>query len=103
MHYIQVSQVLIEFFENSTIEMNGKENYIAELKVARAFYYYLLLEAFGNVPIIDRFDVPDGYLPATEPRSKVFEFVESELKNNINNLSEVLINGTQKCFWHVYI
>ena len=55
--------------------MNGKENYIAELKVARAFYYYLLLEAFGNVPIIDRFDVPDGYLPATEPRSKVFEFV----------------------------
>ena len=36
-----------------------KKNYIAELKVARAFYYYLLLEAFGNVPIIDRFDVPD--------------------------------------------
>lgn len=79
-------------FENSTIEMNGKENYIAELKVARAFYYYLLLEAFGNVPIIDRFDVPDGYLPATEPRSKVFEFVESELKNNINNLSEDVLN-----------
>ena len=49
-----------------------KKTYIAELKVARAFYYYLLLEAFGNVPIIDRFDVPDGYLPATEPRSKVF-------------------------------
>ena len=72
--------------------MNGKENYIAELKVARAFYYYLLLEAFGNVPIIDRFDVPDGYLPATEPRSKVFEFVESELKNNINNLSEDVLN-----------
>lgn len=77
---------------NSWSEMNGKENYIAELKVARAFYYYLLLEAFGNVPIIDRFDVPDGYLPATEPRSKVFEFVESELKNNINNLSEDVLN-----------
>lgn len=67
-------------------------NHFLSLKVARAFYYYLLLEAFGNVPIIDRFDVPDGYLPATEPRSKVFEFVESELKNNINNLSEDVLN-----------
>lgn len=79
-------------FENSTIEMEGKNNYISELKVARAFYYYLLLETFGNIPIIDRFDVPDGYLPSTEPRSKVFEFVESELKENINNLSKDVLN-----------
>jgi hypothetical protein len=75
-------------FENSTIEMEGRNSYISELKVARAFYYYLLLETFGNIPIIDRFDVPDGYLPKTESRSKVFEFVETELKNNIDNLSE---------------
>ncbi len=75
-------------FENSTVEMEGKNKYISELKVARAFYYYLLLEAFGNVPIIDRFDVPDGYLPTTEPRQKVFEFVESELKNNVDNLND---------------
>ncbi|WP_294593789.1 RagB/SusD family nutrient uptake outer membrane protein [uncultured Bacteroides sp.] len=75
-------------FENSTIEMPSRKNYISELKVARAFYYYLLLETFGNIPIIDRFDVPDGYLPATESRAKVFEFIETELKNNIDNLSE---------------
>lgn len=75
-------------FEHSTVEMEGKDKYISELKVARAFYYYLLLEAFGNVPIIDRFDVPDGYLPATKSRKEVFEFVESELKNNMDNLSE---------------
>ena len=79
-------------FENSSIEIPAKKNYISELKVARAFYYYLLLEAFGNVPIIDRFDVPDGYLPATESRTKVFQFVETELKDNIDNLSEDRLN-----------
>ena len=81
------------------------------IKSSSRILLLLTTRSFGNVPIIDRFDVPDGYLPATEPRSKVFEFVESELKNNINNLSEdvlntygtFLINGTQKCFWHVYI
>ena len=75
-------------FEHSTLEMEGKDKYISELKAARAFYYYLLLETFGNVPIIDRFDVPDGYLPPTQSREKVFSFVETELKDNMDNLSE---------------
>ena len=44
------------------------------------------------LPIIDRFDVPDGYLPATESRAKVFQFVETELKDNIDNLSEDRLN-----------
>lgn len=75
-------------FENSTIEMADKDIYISELKVARAFYYYLLIEAFGNVPIIDRYDVPEGYLPPTKTRAEVFSFIETELKNNMDNLSE---------------
>jgi starch-binding outer membrane protein, SusD/RagB family len=66
----------------------GKENYIAEIKVARAFYYYLLLDNFGNVPIVIQFDVPDGFLPTQSTRKQVYDFVESEIKSNIELLSE---------------
>ena len=75
-------------FENSTIHMEGREKFISELKVARAFYYYLLVETFGNVPIVDRFDVPEGYLPSTKSRTEVFRFIETELKNNMDNLED---------------
>ncbi|MEG1611630.1 MAG: RagB/SusD family nutrient uptake outer membrane protein [Alistipes sp.] len=81
------NRVLFQF-ENSTVEMKGKEKFISELKVARAFYYYLLIEAFGNVPIIDRFDVPEGYLPATKSRTEVFHFIEKELQENKDNLAD---------------
>jgi len=66
----------------------GKENYIAEIKVARAFYYYLLLDNFGNVPIVTKFDVPDGFLPTQSTRQQVYDFVETEIKTNIDLLSE---------------
>ena len=75
-------------FENSTIDMEGRDKFISELKVARAFYYYLLVETFGNVPIVDRFDVPEGYLPETKSRQEVFNFIESELLDNMDNLDD---------------
>ena len=33
---------------------------VAEIKVARAHYYYHLLSLFGNVPIETNYNVPDG-------------------------------------------
>jgi hypothetical protein len=41
----------------------------------RAFYYFLMLDNFGNVPILEKFgdDTP------TSPRSEVFDFIENEI------------------------
>lgn len=61
---------------------------IAELKVLRASYYYVLDNLFGNVPIVTRFDVPDGFLPDQSQRKDVYEFIVSELTENIPLLSE---------------
>ncbi|MBQ8839348.1 MAG: RagB/SusD family nutrient uptake outer membrane protein [Bacteroidales bacterium] len=61
---------------------------ISELKVARAHYYYHLLSFFGNVPIETEFNVPEGYLPKTRTRKEVYDFVVSEIRNNMDNLSE---------------
>ncbi|MFD1257638.1 RagB/SusD family nutrient uptake outer membrane protein [Mucilaginibacter terrae] len=56
----------------------SKASSIAEVRAMRALYYFFMMETYGNVPIISQFPVNE--LPATQPRAKVFEFIESELK-----------------------
>lgn len=66
----------------------NQESVIAELKVLRASYYYILVDLFGNVPLVTQFDVPDGFLPTQTPRKEVYEFIISEITGNIPLLSE---------------
>lgn len=66
--------------------------FVAELKIIRAFGYLQLIDNFGNVPIVDRFDVPAGFLPENDPdfnagRKAVFNFIEKDLLDNIDLLS----------------
>lgn len=70
-----------------------KTSIVSELKVLRASYYYILDDLFGNVPIVTKFDVPDGYLPEQSSRKEVYEFIIKELTENIPNLSEE-VNST---------
>jgi hypothetical protein len=62
-----------------SVDAELADKFIAELRGLRALYYYWLMDTFGNVPIVTRFDVEEGFLPATEPRANVFSFVEQEL------------------------
>jgi hypothetical protein len=71
---------------NLPMEEVEAQKTLAELKTLRAFYYYLLLDNFGNVPIIDKYDVPDDFLPTQSTRQEVFDFVIDEIESNINNL-----------------
>jgi hypothetical protein len=63
------------------------ESLIAEIKLLRASYYWVLIDFFGNVPIIERFDVPEGFLPEQNTRTEVFDFIVEEVKNNIQKVS----------------
>ena len=72
--------------ETAGVELD--EATVAEIKVARAHYYYHLLSLFGNVPIETNFDVPDGYFPETHSRKEVYDFVVRELRENMDKLSE---------------
>jgi len=60
---------------------------IKELRGLRAFYYFLGLDMFGNVPLVDRFDVPAGFAPKNMTRKEIFNFVEQELLAVIPELS----------------
>jgi len=70
------------------IDPDALESTISELKVLRASYYYVLLDLYGNVPIITQFDVPVGFLPEQSSRGEVYDFIVGELVENVDHLSE---------------
>lgn len=79
---------LLSQIEDGTIGVEGeaKEKLISELKVLRASYYYILVDFFGNIPIVT--DYKDVELPQQSTRVEVFNFIVKEITDNISNLSE---------------
>lgn len=67
------NQILTMFDAVPEGELRNKQ--FAEIRMMRAFYYFLMLDNFGNVPILEKFgdDTP------TSTRAQVFAFVESEI------------------------
>jgi starch-binding outer membrane protein, SusD/RagB family len=65
------------------VKEEDKISLIAEMKLLRASYYWVLCDFFGNVPIVDRFNVPEGYLPKQNTRKEVYDFIVSEVVENI--------------------
>lgn len=55
---------------------------VAEMKLLRASYYWVLCDMYGNVPIVDRFDVPAGYLPEQNTRKEVYDFIVKDILDN---------------------
>lgn len=57
--------------------------FIAELRGLRALYYYWLMDAWGNVPLV--VDLADGEVqdpnPANTPRAEIYSFLVSELED----------------------
>ncbi|MDR3694029.1 RagB/SusD family nutrient uptake outer membrane protein [Mucilaginibacter sp.] len=75
---------LITVVNGANSSASVKAAYIAEIRAMRALYYYLLMDLYGNLPIISTFPVNSP--PPTQPRAKVFQFIESELLNVLPNL-----------------
>ncbi|MGK4567748.1 RagB/SusD family nutrient uptake outer membrane protein [Flavobacterium sp. 3HN19-14] len=68
---------IIYQIDKSSLSAEAKAPIYAELKSIRAYYYYQLLDMFGNVPIVTNFE--DTGLPTNSTRQQVYDFVESEL------------------------
>jgi starch-binding outer membrane protein, SusD/RagB family len=91
--WINQSNLLMYQFEQlENMDPENKASFVSELKIIRAFGYWNLLNCFGNVPIVDHYDVEQEVIPTNNSsfeigRQQVFDFIESELTNNINNLS----------------
>ena len=68
---------LITLTTQSKADTVTKAANIAEVRGMRALYYFFLMDLYGNVPLITSF--PVATLPSTQPRAKIFQFLESEL------------------------
>lgn len=77
------NEVLYET-EASPIVFDGKERIVAEIKVLRALFYYWAMDNWGNIPFTDNFIEKD--LPLQKDRAFIFNFIESEINDNIDKL-----------------
>lgn len=61
-----------------------KASIIAETKALRAWHYLRLLDLYGNIPIVTQVGEPAK--PHTASRKEVWEFIEKELRENVEKL-----------------
>ncbi len=55
---------------------------IADIKVARAYFFFQAMDCFGNIPLDTLFGA-DPNTVKTNPRIEVYNFIEKELRENI--------------------
>jgi starch-binding outer membrane protein, SusD/RagB family len=77
------------FLANLSIEQlegaNGDPSKIAEAHVMRAFFYYLLIDDFGDVPFYTENSMTVDQIPQ-KSKKEVFDFVVSELTTYVDKL-----------------
>ncbi len=66
-------------------ESPAKQTAIAEVRTMRAIALYLMMDLWGNIPIVSKFG--DVVPPETKTRAEVFTFIENEVKASIPNLN----------------
>lgn len=80
------SNINLMALNESQFNIEGKETFLAEVKMLRAFAYFFLLDMFGNVPILTE-DTPAGS-SSQSTRQEVFTFVENEIKAALPDLKD---------------
>ena len=88
------NRLLFQFEDATTVD--NIQSYLAELKVARAFWYYVLVDMYGNVPLVTKYDNPPDYLPTQSSRQEVFNFIVKEIEDNIDLLSNKIYGRWNK-------
>lgn len=83
---IASTNAIIYQVEQSGLDAAAARPLYAELKALRAYYYYQLLDWYGNVPLDTTYLATEA--PGTSPRSEVFSFIERELKASIDHLPQ---------------
>ncbi|MEO0471323.1 MAG: RagB/SusD family nutrient uptake outer membrane protein, partial [Bacteroidota bacterium] len=81
-------------FQFEELNAPGSEAFIAELRVLRAMFYMGLLDSYGNVPLVDRFDVPADFAPNNATREEIYNFIENELTATVDLLTEDVSGAT---------
>lgn len=63
-----------------------KSRLVAESRFLRAYFYFFLVRAYGDLPLIDRPLAPSEYRQARVSKDLIYEFIIEDLTYAINNL-----------------
>ncbi len=77
---------------NNMPEGSFKTRTLSELRMVRALAYYWMMDMYGNVPIVTTYG--DFQPKAKSDRKEVFNFIESEVKACLPNLSATVDQST---------
>lgn len=77
---------LIEKFAPSADEPGGAAT-VAKLKIMRAFYYYLLIDNYGDVPFVTSFSDAEEF-PSKTPKAEIFTGIIKDIEESIPDLPE---------------
>lgn len=74
--------------EGAPEELEDVDLFTAEARTLRAFYYWALMDLFGNVPIVTEEQVDPENPPANSSRAEVFDFIVEEINEALSDLPE---------------
>ncbi|MBE9510053.1 MAG: RagB/SusD family nutrient uptake outer membrane protein [Bacteroidetes bacterium] len=78
--------------ESGQVEQAAADAFIAELETVRGFFYWQLIDMFGNVPLVTDFASAVA-APPTVSRKDVYDFIVSDLETAVPKLSKA-VDGT---------
>ena len=77
---------VIYALENSKFEFDGRARVLSEIRVLRAFFYYIAADGYDNVPFcINKLDTS---YPKPQNRAYLFGWIENEILTNMDNLAD---------------
>jgi len=87
--YIRKANVFLENMAETDLELDEKAQLVAETKFLRAFMYFLLIERFGGVPILDKsYNLGESVALERNTFDECVTFIEQDLNEAIPDLPE---------------
>jgi len=89
------NQLIYQFqtlVESGQVEQAAADAFIAELEAVRGFFYWQLIDMFGNVPLVTDFATAEA-APPTKPRLEVYNWLMTNLEAAVPKLSKA-VDGT---------
>jgi len=78
--------------ESGQVDQASADAFIAELETVRGFFYWQLIDWFGNVPLVTDFATAEA-APSTKSRLEVYNFIVDDLETAVPKLSDA-VDGT---------
>lgn len=89
----RVIDLFTELLESGSVSEEEAGGFIAEVRTLRALFYFWLMDAYGNVPIVTSFKTAERN-PANKTRAEVYAFIETELNESVPLLNRAKDVGT---------